>query len=97
MEGEPVLGENPARLKRLKTEAEKAKEEEVSIHDSLEAKEALLARALDENEVLDITNVTLIFCPIALQFCGETLSLWLKSSLLVVQELVHKKIYMHYS
>ncbi|EOY32789.1 ARM repeat superfamily protein isoform 3 [Theobroma cacao] len=52
VEGEPVLGENPARLKSLKTQAEKAKEEEVSIHDSLQAKEALLARALDENEVL---------------------------------------------
>ncbi|XP_021278870.1 nuclear cap-binding protein subunit 1 isoform X1 [Herrania umbratica] len=52
VEGEPVLGENPVRLKRLKTQAEKAEEEEVSIHDSLQAKEALLARALDENEVL---------------------------------------------
>ncbi|XP_022728994.1 nuclear cap-binding protein subunit 1 isoform X3 [Durio zibethinus] len=52
VEGEPVLGENPARLKHLKTEAEKTKEEEVTIRDSLEAKEALLARALDENEVL---------------------------------------------
>ena len=61
VEGEPVLGENPARLKRLKTQAEKAKEEEISICDTLEAKEALLARALDENEVLDATNVTLIF------------------------------------
>lgn len=61
VEGEPVLGENPARLKSLKTQAEKAKEEEVSIHDSLQAKEALLARALDENEVLDSTDVSLIF------------------------------------
>lgn len=61
VEGEPVLGENPARLKRLKVHAEKAKEEEVSIRDSLEAKEALLARALDENEVLD-ANITLIYC-----------------------------------
>ncbi|XVF19327.1 hypothetical protein REPUB_Repub11eG0100900 [Reevesia pubescens] len=52
VKGEPVLGENPARLKRLKTQSEKANEEEVSICDSLEAKEALLARALDENEVL---------------------------------------------
>ncbi|OMO54435.1 MIF4G-like, type 3 [Corchorus olitorius] len=52
VEGEPVLGENPARLKRLKTQAEKAKEEEVSIRDSLEAKEALLARASEEIEVL---------------------------------------------
>ncbi|GMI84148.1 ABA HYPERSENSITIVE 1, ENSALADA, CAP-BINDING PROTEIN 80 [Hibiscus trionum] len=52
LEGEPVLGENPAKLKHLKSVAEKAKEEEESMHDSLQAKEALLARALDENEVL---------------------------------------------
>ncbi|KAJ4845961.1 Nucleic acid dioxygenase ALKBH1 [Turnera subulata] len=50
--GEPVLGENPARLKRLKSLADKAKEEEVSVRESLEAKEALLARAFDENEAL---------------------------------------------
>ena len=54
VDGEPVLGENPGRLKRLKSYAEKAKEEEVSVRDSLEAKDALLARALDENEVLNI-------------------------------------------
>ncbi|KAI8557323.1 hypothetical protein RHMOL_Rhmol04G0001700 [Rhododendron molle] len=52
MDGEPVLGENPVRLKRLKARAEKTKEEEVSACESLEAKEALLARALDENEAL---------------------------------------------
>ncbi|KAK8545063.1 hypothetical protein V6N13_066375 [Hibiscus sabdariffa] len=52
VEGEPVLGENPAKLKHLKSVAEKAKEEEESMHDSLQAKEALLTRALDENEVL---------------------------------------------
>ncbi|KAH7511337.1 hypothetical protein FEM48_ZijujUnG0024500 [Ziziphus jujuba var. spinosa] len=52
VDGEPVLGENPVRLKRLKSYAEKAKEEETSIRESLEAKEALLARALDENEAL---------------------------------------------
>lgn len=52
VDGEPVLGDNPARLKRLKANAEKAKEEVVSVHESLEAKEALLARALDENEAL---------------------------------------------
>ncbi|XP_040991745.1 nuclear cap-binding protein subunit 1 [Juglans microcarpa x Juglans regia] len=52
VDGEPVLGENPVRLTRLKLRAEKAKEEEVSIRESLEAKEALLARALDENEAL---------------------------------------------
>ncbi|KAG6682662.1 hypothetical protein I3842_13G154200 [Carya illinoinensis] len=52
VDGEPVLGENPMRLNRLKMRAEKAKEEEVSIRESLEAKEALLARAIDENEAL---------------------------------------------
>ncbi|KAG5550845.1 hypothetical protein RHGRI_009325 [Rhododendron griersonianum] len=52
MDGEPVLGENPVRLKRLKARAEKTKEEEISARESLEAKEALLARALDENEAL---------------------------------------------
>ncbi|KAJ6670767.1 CAP BINDING PROTEIN [Salix viminalis] len=52
VDGEPVLGDNPVKLKRLKANAEKAKEEEVSVHESLEAKEALLARARDENEAL---------------------------------------------
>ncbi|XP_050368577.1 nuclear cap-binding protein subunit 1 [Argentina anserina] len=52
MDGEPVLGENPMRLKRLKSYADKAKEEEVSVRESLEAKEALLARARDEFEAL---------------------------------------------
>ena len=66
-EGELVLGENPMRFKHLKTQAEKAKEKEVSISDFLKAREALLAQALDENEVLDASNVTLIF-PITLQF-----------------------------
>lgn len=51
VDGEPVLGENPVRLKRLQSYAEKARKEEVSIRESLEAKEALLIRALDENEV----------------------------------------------
>lgn len=40
------------RMKRLKSSAEKAKEEEVSVRESLEAKEALLARALEEIEVI---------------------------------------------
>uniref|UniRef100_A0A5B7BA70 Nuclear cap-binding protein subunit 1 n=1 Tax=Davidia involucrata TaxID=16924 RepID=A0A5B7BA70_DAVIN len=52
VDGEPVLGENPVRLKRLKSNAEKAKDQEVSLRESLEVKEALLARALDENEAL---------------------------------------------
>ncbi|GAV75425.1 MIF4G domain-containing protein/MIF4G_like domain-containing protein/MIF4G_like_2 domain-containing protein [Cephalotus follicularis] len=52
VDGEPVLGENPVRMKQLKSNAEKTKDEEVSARDSLEAKEALLARALDENGAL---------------------------------------------
>lgn len=52
MDGEPVLGENPVRMKRLKSNADKAKEEELSACESLEAKEALLCRAIVENEVL---------------------------------------------
>ncbi|KAK7311299.1 hypothetical protein RJT34_09344 [Clitoria ternatea] len=52
VDGEPVLGENPVRVNRLKSHAEKAKEEVVSLQESLEAKEALLARAIDENEAL---------------------------------------------
>lgn len=52
MDSEPVRGENPVRMKRLKSNAEKTKDEEVSARESLEAKEALFARALDENEVI---------------------------------------------
>ncbi|KAF5177817.1 nuclear cap-binding protein subunit 1-like, partial [Thalictrum thalictroides] len=55
LDGEPVLGENPVRMNRLKLQAEKTKEEEVSVRDSFEAKEALLARAISENEALFIT------------------------------------------
>ena len=51
VDGEPVVGDNPVKLKRLKSSSEKANEEEVSARESLEAKEALLARALDEIEV----------------------------------------------
>lgn len=57
VDGEPVLGENPVRLNRLKSRAEKAKEELVSLQESLEAKEALLARAIDENEVIYVKLV----------------------------------------
>lgn len=53
VDSEPVLGENPVRLNRLKLRAEKSKEEVVSLQESLEAKEALLARAAGENEVID--------------------------------------------
>lgn len=54
VDGEPVIGDNPVRMNRLKSRADKAKEELVSIQDSVEAKEALLARATDENEVNDV-------------------------------------------
>jgi nuclear cap-binding protein subunit 1 len=54
VDGEPVLGENPVRVNRLKSRAEKAQEELVSIQESVEAKEALLGRATDENEVIDV-------------------------------------------
>lgn len=69
MDGEPVLGDNPARLKRLKANAEKAKEEEVSVHESLEAKEALLARALDENEVISVRLAVIFLCLAAFNSC----------------------------
>ncbi|KAL5764671.1 hypothetical protein ACOSQ2_017265 [Xanthoceras sorbifolium] len=52
MGGEPVLGDNPARMNRLKAQAEKAEKEEVSARESVEAKDALFARALGENEAL---------------------------------------------
>ncbi|XP_037491219.1 nuclear cap-binding protein subunit 1 [Jatropha curcas] len=52
VDGEPVLGENPVKMKPLKSKAEKTNEEAISVRDSLEAKAALLARALDENEAL---------------------------------------------
>lgn len=51
VDGQPVQAEKPGRLKRLKGYAEKAKEDEVALRESLEAKEALLARALEENKV----------------------------------------------
>ncbi|XP_030458450.1 nuclear cap-binding protein subunit 1 [Syzygium oleosum] len=52
VDGEPTVGENPVRMKRLKSYAEKAKEKEVSIRENLEVKEALLGRAYSENEAL---------------------------------------------
>ena len=54
VDGEPVVGENPARMRRLKLDATKTKDEEVSTRESLESKEALLARAVEETEVLTI-------------------------------------------
>ncbi|KAI3753987.1 hypothetical protein L2E82_26064 [Cichorium intybus] len=52
VDGEPVVGENPARMKRLKSNAAKTKDDELAIRESLESKEALFARALEENEAL---------------------------------------------
>ncbi|CAI0450222.1 unnamed protein product [Linum tenue] len=52
MNGEPVMGDSPVKMKRLKSHADKAKEEEESVRDSLDTKEALLARATVENEEL---------------------------------------------
>ncbi|CAI0546745.1 unnamed protein product [Linum tenue] len=52
MNGEPVMGDSPVKMKRLKSHADKAKEEEESVRDSLDAKEALLARATVEKEEL---------------------------------------------
>lgn len=61
VDGEPVIGDNPARLNRLKSHAEKTKEEVVSLQESLEAKEALLSRAIEENEVIDV-KLVLVNC-----------------------------------
>ncbi|XP_058083390.1 nuclear cap-binding protein subunit 1 [Magnolia sinica] len=55
VDGEPVHSENPGRLKRLKAHADRVKEEEINARDSLEAKEALLARARDDSEALFIS------------------------------------------
>nr|XP_043621052.1 nuclear cap-binding protein subunit 1 isoform X2 [Erigeron canadensis] len=52
VDGEPVVGENPAKMKRLNLNVEKTRDEEVSVRESLESKEALLARALEENKAL---------------------------------------------
>ncbi|WVZ08923.1 hypothetical protein V8G54_022269 [Vigna mungo] len=52
VDGEPVLGDNPVRLNRLKSHAEKTTEDVVTVKESLESKEALLVRAIEENEAL---------------------------------------------
>ena len=51
VEGQPAPAERPGRLRRLQVHADKAKEEEVTTEESLEAKGALLARALEESKV----------------------------------------------
>ncbi|KAL5209716.1 hypothetical protein ABZP36_005339 [Zizania latifolia] len=52
VDGQPVPSERPGRLRRLQAYADKAKEEEVTTEESLEAKEALLARGLEESKEL---------------------------------------------
>uniref|UniRef100_A0A0D9VTY5 Nuclear cap-binding protein subunit 1 n=1 Tax=Leersia perrieri TaxID=77586 RepID=A0A0D9VTY5_9ORYZ len=52
VDGQSVPSENPGRLRRLQVRADKTKEEEVNIEESLEAKEALLARGLEESKEL---------------------------------------------
>jgi len=49
---EELQNEAADKVKRLKAEADKLKEEESSAQESLEAKDALLSRALQENEAL---------------------------------------------
>uniref|UniRef100_A0A0D3FIE9 Nuclear cap-binding protein subunit 1 n=1 Tax=Oryza barthii TaxID=65489 RepID=A0A0D3FIE9_9ORYZ len=52
VDGQPVPSENPGKLRRLQARADKAKEGEVTTEESLEAKEALLARGLEESKEL---------------------------------------------
>jgi len=52
VEGQPAPAERPGRLRRLQVHADKAKTEEVTMEESLEAKGALLARALEESKEL---------------------------------------------
>lgn len=73
VDGEPVLAENPAKMRRLNSNAEKTKQEEISTRESLEAKEALLARAVDEIEVL--------------QKCLQVNSMYLKTRVKMVSSL----------
>ncbi|XP_047329435.1 nuclear cap-binding protein subunit 1-like [Impatiens glandulifera] len=52
VDGEPVLGENTGRMKRLKVIADKAIMEEVAVQESLASKEVLISQAFSENETL---------------------------------------------
>ncbi|KAL5219694.1 hypothetical protein ABZP36_020378 [Zizania latifolia] len=52
VDGQPVPSERPGRLRRLQAYADKAKEEVVTTEESLEAKEALLSRGLEESKEL---------------------------------------------
>jgi nuclear cap-binding protein subunit 1 len=70
IEGQSVPSERPGRLRRLQGFADKAKEEEVTTEESLEAKEALLARGLEEGKVCySLIFVYLIFVS-PLHVCG---------------------------
>ncbi|XP_039128613.1 nuclear cap-binding protein subunit 1 isoform X1 [Dioscorea cayenensis subsp. rotundata] len=55
VDGQQVPAEKPGRLKRLKGYVDRATEEVSSLKESLEAKEALLLRALEENKALFMT------------------------------------------
>ncbi|GJN31443.1 hypothetical protein PR202_gb19843 [Eleusine coracana subsp. coracana] len=52
VEGQPAPAERPGRLRRLQVHADKAKHEEITTEESLEAKGALLVRALEESKEL---------------------------------------------
>lgn len=56
VDGQQVPGEKPGRLKRLKGYVDRATEEVSSLKESLEAKEALLLRALEENKVYNLSQ-----------------------------------------
>jgi TolA-binding protein len=72
VEGQPVPAERPGRLRRLQAYADKAKQEEVAMEESLEAKGALLARALEESKV---------HCDFIVIYTVSSLSLYLSLSL----------------
>ncbi|XP_051140947.1 nuclear cap-binding protein subunit 1 isoform X4 [Andrographis paniculata] len=52
VDGEPVLAENPVKMKRLKSSAERTKEAETSARESLEAKQAVFSQVINEIEEL---------------------------------------------
>lgn len=79
MNGEPIVGDNPVKLRRLKSLSEKAKEELMSARETLEAKEALLLRALDENEVLFL-SLYKNFCSVLLDRLPESSEIGTSSS-----------------
>lgn len=72
VEGQPAPAERPGRLRRLQAYADKAKQEEVSMEESLEAKGALLARALEESKVhyAFIVILTVSFLSLCIHPCA---------------------------